>query len=77
LGVYDCLLRVLLRPDGVGEADVPAALALLRTHPGEVDALAALELLPADVPLAALAGWLHGSVSALRQGARTAQVRVK
>ncbi|KAJ1633989.1 vacuolar sorting protein 39, partial [Pavlovales sp. CCMP2436] len=50
------------------------ALALLRRHPDEVDALVALELLPADMPLAALSGWLHGSVSALRQGARAAQV---
>jgi hypothetical protein len=71
---YDSLVRVLLRPAAGCAAGVDAALALLRAHPDEIDSAAALELLPAGVPLASISDWLEGSLRALAQGARAAQI---
>lgn len=71
---YDHLVRVLLRPADGRAADVPAALALVRAHAEEVDPYCALELLPAHVPIATLAEWLHASLRALEARGRAAQV---
>lgn len=57
--VFLTLLRIYLDTTGKGSMQLDAALGLIQRHAARIDLRAALELLPASVPLSQIAGFVN------------------